>query len=137
MTSTILMALAAAVGIASAGHAQVPAGDPVLGTWTNPQRSLRVRTAPCGAHLCGTIVQATNEALTDARDAGVTGLIGTQLLSDYTKVGPKYWAGRVYVPDMGRTFSSRITELSPSTLKISGCLIGGWICRSQIWSRVE
>ena len=110
--------------------------DMPIGLWENPKATLRVRTAPCGDALCGAIAAATPTAEADARDAGIDKLIGIELLKDYRSIGPDLWAGTVYVPDMGHSFSSRIERLSPDTLKISGCLIGGFLCKSQIWKRV-
>lgn len=119
-------------------HAPVPAPavDPIFGTWANPKHTLAVKTAPCGADLCGAIVAATPTALQDARDAGVTQLIGTELLREYRKTGSDRWSGTVFIPDMGRSFSSHIVQLSPNTLRISGCLFGGFLCKSQDWTRL-
>jgi uncharacterized protein (DUF2147 family) len=136
--------------IAALGFAAVPlnAGMPeaalprsapieqVLGTWTNPKRTLAVRTEMCGVQLCGSIVSATPKAQQDAREAGVDRLIGTQLLRDYRFTGKNQWSGTVYIPDMGRSFSSRIVQLSPRVLRISGCILKGLICRSQDWIRL-
>jgi uncharacterized protein (DUF2147 family) len=133
-----MIALLSALALASA-PAAIPAGatlDPPIGVWENPRGTIRVRTAPCGDALCGAIAAASPAAEADARDAGVANLIGIQLLKDYRRIGPDRWAGTVYVPDMGHSFSSRIVQLAPDTLKISGCLIGGWLCKSQIWKRV-
>ena len=127
-----MIALLSALALVSA----IPTLDTPIGLWQNPAGTIRVRTAPCGDALCGAIAAATPTAEADARDAGVTDLIGIQLLKDYRKIGSDRWAGTVYVPDMGRSFSSRIVQLAPDTLKISGCLIGGWLCKSQIWKRV-
>jgi uncharacterized protein (DUF2147 family) len=115
------------------GAATAP--DPIYGEWVNPKHTLAVRTAPCGDEVCGTIVAATREALQDAKDAGVNQLIGTQLLRGYRKTGEGRWSGTVFVPDMGRSFSSHIVALSPNTLRISGCILGGLICKSQDWTR--
>ena len=125
-----LILAAAAVGV-------TPPPNPALGTWTNPRRTLAVRTAPCGpAKLCGAIIWAAPAAQADARAAAVARLIGTELLQDYRRDGAGVWKGRVYVPDMGRSFSSRIKQANPNELTISGCLIGGLFCRSQTWRRV-
>lgn len=113
-----------------------PPAPTVLGTWSNPKGTLAVRTAACAGGLCGSIVWATAKALDDARKAGVSQLIGTELLQDYRPAGPGSWKGRVYVPDMGHSFSSRIVQNGPNQLTISGCLIGGFLCRSQVWRRV-
>jgi len=110
---------------------------PVVGKWANPMNTLAVETKACAeGRLCGEIVWASDVALSDAKEAGVDKLIGTQLLQDYRPEGHGSWTGRVYVPDMGRTFSSRIKQTSPDTLAISGCLIGGFLCKTQVWHRV-
>jgi uncharacterized protein (DUF2147 family) len=51
-------------------------------------------------------------------------------------VSANEWQGRVFVPDMGRTYYSTIKRLDPNQLIISGCIFGGLICKSQIWHRV-
>jgi uncharacterized protein (DUF2147 family) len=95
-----------------------------------------VRTSDCGGGLCGAIVWANGKALNDARQAGITHLIGTELLQNYRQTARKVWQGRVYVPDMGHSFPSHIVQTGPNQLTISGCLIGNLLCRSQVWRRV-
>lgn len=130
------LAALAALPAASSPEAQNMGEDVVLGTWQNPYRSIAVRTSMCGEQLCGTIVSATQEALQDARDSGVQNLIGTQLLRAYRRDSAVRWTGTVYVPDMGRSFYSHIVVVSPTKLRISGCVLGGWICKSQEWTRL-
>lgn len=134
-----LAAVAALLPVVMAGPsiaAQAPE-LPVIGKWANPKNTLAVETKPCAqGNLCGEIVWASNDALSDAKEAGVDKLIGTQLLQDYRPEGHGSWSGRVYVPDMGRSFSSRIKLTSPDTLAISGCLVGGFLCKTQVWHRV-
>lgn len=112
------------------------AADPVMGSWINPHGTVTVTTGACQDRLCGWVSHANAEALADAADAGVPHLVGTTLLQDYRPKGAGHWAGRVYVPDMGRTFYSTIEQQGPDALKISGCLLGGFLCRSQLWHRV-
>lgn len=128
-----MVAAPLAVPIAAQGAVQ-PAPE-VMGHWINPYGSVVVETAPCGAHLCGRVSWASAEALQDAKESGITGLIGTELLRDYSPSGPGHWRGRVYVPDMGRTFYSTINVEGPDALRISGCILGGLICKSQLWHR--
>lgn len=132
IVAAIVMMTGAVADAAAAGHA-----DAVIGRWANPKGTLAVQTGPCpDGSLCGQIVWASPQAQADARDAGVPGLVGTQLLQGYRPEGRGSWAGRVYVPDMGRSFSSRIRQTSAGTLSISGCLVGGFLCKSQVWHRV-
>ena len=120
---------------ATAADAAPPLASPI-GTWQNPKRTIAVRIEVCGGQLCGHIVGATAQAESDARDAGVNNLIGIELLRDYRESGPGRWSGTVYVPDMGRSFSSHIVELAPNKLRISGCLVAGFLCKSQDWTRM-
>lgn len=104
--------------------------------WLNPHNSVVVRTGPCGSHLCGWIIWADKEARDDARDSGVDKLVGTQLLEDYSYQGKGRWTGTVFVPDMGRSFYSQIERMSTDKMKVKGCILGGLICKSQIWTHI-
>lgn len=106
------------------------------GIWIGPHNNVKVETGDCGGNLCGWIVWAAPDAEQDAREGGVAKLVGTELLQNFRRTGDSKWEGRVFVPDMGRTFYSTITRLDPASLKISGCILGGLICKSQIWHRV-
>ncbi|MDB5672831.1 MAG: hypothetical protein JWO25_3790 [Alphaproteobacteria bacterium] len=105
------------------------------GTWINPHNSVAVRTGRCGDAVCGWIIWVNSEAAADARDSGVANPIGTEVLRDYRPAGDGSWRGTVFVVDMGRTFSSRIVAVGAGKLKISGCLLGTFLCKSQIWRR--
>lgn len=128
--------LAALLLAGSGAPAGTVRSDPIYGTWRNPRGTIDIRTAPCKDGLCGTIVRASPEAVADAKDAGVTTLVGLDLLQDYHRAATGRWAGLVYVPDMGRRFSSHIEQVTPDRLRISGCLWRDWFCKSQLWRRV-
>ena len=116
--------------------AKAPTPSEIIGTWFNPDGTVAVRTGDCAGRLCGWISWASPEALQDARDSGIERLIGIELLQNYRSEAPGRWRGTVFVPDMGHSFKSRITQLSPNNLKISGCLLGGFVCMSQVWHKV-
>jgi len=130
--ATALAALLAAPAMATAQPARSPEG-----LWLNPHGSVAVRTGACGDRICGWVVWASDEAQKDARGSGIDRLIGTELLENYRPYGPARWSGTVFVPDMNRHFASEIDALSPTRLKIKGCIFGGLICKSQVWSRIE
>lgn len=135
ITAGAAVAAGAGAGTGWAGAAQIPPA--AIGRWTNPRHTLAVAMARCAdGTLCGAIVWASPQALAQARDAGVTRLIGTPMLQGYRRVGTDRWMGRLYVPDIQRSFSSQIRQTSPATLTISGCLVSGILCRSQVWHRV-
>jgi len=133
--ASIVTALAAVLATPAVATAQATKSP--KGLWLNPHGSVAVRTDACGDKMCGWIVWASSDAQKDARDSGVDRLVGTMLLEDYRPRGPASWSGTVFVPDMGRHFSSEIDAISPGQLKIKGCVLGGLICKSQVWSRIE
>ncbi|MGN6376928.1 MAG: DUF2147 domain-containing protein [Sphingomonas sp.] len=137
MMRSLCMSLASLLAFAGSVSAAAPppSDAAIYGTWRNPKGTIEVRTAPCQGGLCGEIVRASPKAVDDARKKGVDTLVGLQLLKDYHR-REKDWAGHVYVPDMGRTFSSRIVMIDDRNIRISGCLVGGFLCKSQVWTRV-
>lgn len=109
----------------------------VHGTWINPKRTVTVVTSSCGQLLCGTIVSATPEVQAIAKKAGAPPLVGSKLLRDYRQTGKDKWQGKVFVPDRNASYYSTIKQLNANQLKISGCILGGLLCKSQVWSRVS
>lgn len=124
-------------GNAAEAHAKAAAPTIAEGLWMNPHGTVAVRTGDCRGRLCGWVVWASPQALEDAKQSGVDHLVGTELLEDYKADGAERWSGSVFVPDMGRSFSSTITVPAPGRLRIRGCLIGGIFCKSQVWQRIE
>ncbi len=107
----------------------------ILGIWHNPKNSVAVRTGRCGDKLCGWVIRATEKVKTDVASKGYPPLLGTALLREYRRNGKNRWSGQIYVPDMGRAFGSTVTMIDADTLNVKGCLIGGMLCKSQIWRR--
>jgi len=127
--------LMAAMGVQGAAEAAAAAQQPT-GVWRNPKNSVHIRIQPCGADVCGTVVWANERAREKARRAGTADLIGKQLLQEFHREGPDAWAGRVFVPDMGRTVSGRLQKAGPNSVVASGCLLGRFLCKSQTWTRI-
>lgn len=132
----LVVAMACLACAAPALAAKVPVAQPE-GIWLGPHNNVAVRTGPCGDRLCGWVVWADREAQDDARDGGTVRLIGTELLEDYRADGKGQWRGTVFVPDMGRRFMSQISQLSPAQMRVKGCILGGLLCKSQLWTRIE
>lgn len=112
------------------------AADKSFGIWKNPSGSVHVRAEPCGERMCGVVVWANDKARADARRGGTAQLIGSPLFRDFQLEKPGVWRGRVFVPDIGKTFSGTITVIDDRTLKGEGCLLGRVGCRSQTWTRL-
>lgn len=135
---TALAALAAAAAAPVQVSAQVPDGAEALyGTWRNPKNSVHVDIRPCGAGVCGYVVWASDKAKADARAGGTDQLLGLQLFRDFTPRENGVWRGKVFVPDLGRTFTGAAEPAGPNKLKARGCLFANVLCKSQTWTRVR
>ena len=95
-------------------------------TWLRDSGSSKVRFAPCGDAICGSIVWL-KEANTPAK-------IGQQIFFDMKPDGPGQWKGQAFNPEDGKTYSGKMT-LSGTTLTTAGCVFGGLICKSAVWSK--
>lgn len=113
------------------------AADPAAGTWKTEDGKdggfLHVVIAPCGSALCGTIDKAF-----DGTGAPSTGYehLGKRLIWDMSPQGAAYGGGKIWAPDTGKTYASKM-QLKGAHLQVKGCVAGGAICRGQTWTRVK
>lgn len=114
-----------------------PAADRSFGVWKNPSGSVQVRAEPCGDKMCGTVVWASDKAKADAAKGGTADLIGLQLFRGFVLEKPGVWRGKVFVPDIAKTFSGTVSVVNKDTLKGAGCLLGRFGCKSQLWTRIS
>lgn len=126
------LTLSLAALLLSAGAALA---DPLEGMWRTTQddngNSGLIQVAPCGAYLCGTLVQSFNAA----GESWASPNIGRQIIFDTVNDGGGNYSGQVYSPDRDRTYNSRLV-LSGDTLSVSGCVLG--ICRNGgTWQRAN
>lgn len=113
-----------------------PAPEGIEGVWANPRNSVHIRYESCGkGAICGTVIWASEKAIADAKRGGTDSLIGTQIFRNLYKSGPNSWKGKVYVPDIRKTFSGTVT-IEGDKMIGRGCLVLGVGCKSQTWSRV-
>lgn len=111
--------------------------DPVEGIWqTKPDDNGnygQVEIKPCGDKLCGVLIKAFDSAGAQAPSDN----IGRQIVWDMVANGDgSYGGGQVWAPDRDKTYSSKMA-LSGDMLAVSGCVLGGLICRASEWSRTK
>lgn|SRR5690606_2590915 len=109
--------------------------EPLFGVWANPQDSVHVRIEPCDDRICGIVVWASDKAVADAARGGTPRLVGQGLFRDFISASAGQWRGRVFVPDVGRTFSGTLRLLDDDRLEAKGCLTRRLGCRTQVWTR--
>jgi uncharacterized protein (DUF2147 family) len=127
------MKLTSKASIASLALAFLAAGtttalaDP-SGTWLRSTGESRVRIAPCGENYCGSIVWL--------KDPSGPAKVGQRVFFDMKESGANKWSGKAFNPEDGKTYSGTMT-LSGRSLTTAGCVLGGMICRSVNWSKVN
>lgn len=105
------------------------------GVWQSPGGNTRLRIAPCGKELCGTVAWGSERAKRDAARAGHDNLVGMEIFESFSRTGPNTFEGRVFVPDMNRRFSGRLTMVDQNNIDVRGCLRGNVGCRTDRWTR--
>lgn len=114
-----------------------PAQADNLGVWRNPKDNVRVHIKDCGPSMCGWVVYASRKAEADAKKSGYDTLVGQQLLRDFAPTGNGNMRGKVFVPTLKVTLSGTAEFIDPRTMRAKGCVLGGLLCKSQIWTRVD
>lgn len=127
MAPRILFALAAA-GVALTATPTFAAD--VNGTWLRDTGLSHVRFAPCsGGALCGTIVWIKPGADTK-------GKVGQRVFFDMKPDGADAWKGSAFNPEDDQNYTGKMS-LSGGMLTTQGCAMGGMICKSTTWTRVN
>lgn len=120
-------AVLAVLGAAMSGTAV--RADDVAGTWLRETGASKVKFAPCGGAVCGTLVWLKPGVETPAK-------LGQKIFFDMKPTGPDAWAGSAFNPEDGKTYTGKMS-LSGGTLTTQGCAMGGLICKSAIWTRAN
>jgi len=130
--ATVFMFAVLAAGSAAAQDAK--------GTWLSESGETRIRIAPCGAELCGTVVwQKVPGKDVNNPDAAKRGrdIVGLRMIYGMKASGGSEWTGQLYNFQDGKVYTGKMTLAGPSSLSLSGCVLGGLICRAQTWTRVN
>jgi uncharacterized protein (DUF2147 family) len=119
----------------------------VPGEFLTQSGGAKVHVAPCGAEVCGTVTwlktpndPATGKPQLDAKnpDAALRSrpALGLQLISGMKPAGAGKWTGgKIYDPQSGKTYDSKLTLNPDGTLKVEGCV--SIICQAQTWTPVS
>ena len=118
--------------------------DSAIGTWKTETKNGVVEIQRCGTSICGRLVTSdllrTNPDLRDARNSDAKlrtrPLKGLLLLSGFKADDGAWTGGTIYNADDGKTYKATVTPLSPTQLKVRGCVFVP-LCKTQTWTRVR
>jgi uncharacterized protein (DUF2147 family) len=141
----------ASLAIIALGAFDANAAQPadVVGVWLSPKANMRVRIGPCGPALCGNIIwlkvssnPQTGEPLTDRNNPDPANrnrpLLGLEMASGL-KPGRAAgeWTGQVYSLGDGKTYDASFSMDGPNGLKVEVHKLGGLLCNTLTWTRVN
>lgn len=114
IVNRIFVAMGAIAILAGAANAA-----DIQGTWLRPKTGRHVQSYGCGGGLGLKVVETGQVIMCGAKSKG----------------GGKY-AGTLTSTEDGNQYSGTVT-MGGSKLHLSGCVLGGLICKSETWSRVK
>ncbi len=118
---------------ASPGWAAEPTGD-----WMVENGLGQVRIENCSGSLWGVVSwEKVAGRDTENPDPALRGrpMLGVPILLEM-KPNRDRWEGHVYNAENGKTYTANIKLTAPNTLRIEGCILGGFFCGGQDWTRV-
>jgi uncharacterized protein (DUF2147 family) len=128
----VLVSMFIASGSAIAAE---PAGD-----WRVADGSAVIRIENCGGALWG-IVAWERSPGRDTRnpDPALRGrpTLGIPILIDMRQRTPGRWEGEIYNPQNGSFYSANLQLAGDNTLRMEGCVLGGFFCGGQQWTRAQ
>ncbi|MBM3609543.1 MAG: DUF2147 domain-containing protein [Alphaproteobacteria bacterium] len=109
----------------AAGSAVPAHADLTGGVWHRGDGNARVRISSCGQAFCAVNVWIKNPGNEKA---------GDRLIMNVKQTAPGRFSGTSFDPQRNLRFSTQI-RLNGNSMTTSGCILGGFICRSQQWTR--
>lgn len=120
MRRTTKYILATATLVCFAGSAQ--AADP-FGTWIRPSTGSQISFYDCGGKLCAKVIGVKDQTKKD--------MVGKVIMTGAAKSGDNAWKGDLLNLEDGKTYSGVVTLVSPASLNLKGCALGGLICKDE------
>ncbi len=130
--------LAALCAFAAPSFAQDAAK--VAGTWQSQSGITRVKVAPCGGGLCAHVVwqQSPSKDVHNPDPAKrERPIVGLQLVSNMKPVGPGEWTGAIYNYEDGKTYQGKVKDVNAVAIEIGGGVMGGMVCQSKTWRKID
>jgi uncharacterized protein (DUF2147 family) len=130
--------MAGAATLLFAGAAAAAEAGPLAGVWLTENGDSKIRISTCGKAYCGTIVWAKTSG-TDENNPDPSlrkrSIVGLPLTKDMRPAGDRGYAGSIYNPENGKTYSVTMQVKGTSKLEVEGCVMG-FLCGGESWSRL-
>jgi uncharacterized protein (DUF2147 family) len=150
---TKISIFAALICLALASSCYAAGADDILGVWNNEEKDARIEMFKCGDKYCGKIIWLKEPNYPAGSTEGTPGtprldnhnpdpaqrtrpIFGLQIVKDFVFAGDSLWkGGTVYDPKVGKTYSGKMTLVSPDVLKLRGFIGISLLGRNTTWTR--
>ena len=129
MNRSIITALAFCLAVSATSAL---AAEP-LGTWLSESGDTKVKIAPGGGSFVGTVIWAKGG---DAASDCMGNPVGMKMIYDVKPSG-KGFRGKLKNYKDCRTYTGKLELLSADKLRMAGCVLGGLICKKQVWTKSD
>ena len=122
------------LSVASLFYTGSAMADPALGLWkteVDDGAYAHVEISPCGANVCGTIVQTFN----DSGEYNSPNK-GKQIVRAMSPKGEGTYEGKVWRPANDKIYFGKM-QVGGKKLTLKGCVAGGLLCASQKWTKIN
>ncbi len=112
----------------------------IAGNWLAESGDAYIQMKDCGDGTpCGYLMLIGEDAQANAiddqnPDATLAGrkMHGIKMVWGFKAKGDNWKGGKIYDPNSGKTYKSKMERLSDTELKVSGCV--GPFCQGQVWT---
>jgi uncharacterized protein (DUF2147 family) len=131
------------------------AANDIVGVWYNQEKDAKIQIDKCGDKYCGKIVWIKEPNYPQGSKEGTPGTpkldnnnpdpalrsrprLGLEIMQDFQYAGDNLWKdGKVYDPKNGKTYSGKITMVSPTELDLRGFVGVSLFGRTAKWSKAQ
>ena len=130
-------------------------GDDIVGVWLDSGKDAKIQIFKCGQKYCVKVVWMIEPVYPPNSSYGPPGhikvdrsnpdpaqrstpILGLQMMRDFEYDGAGFWKnGVVYDPDNGKTYSARMSMVSPKVLNLRGYIGISLFGRTEVWTRAD
>jgi len=131
----------ALIGLIGAALVATPvAAGELDGVWFTQSGDTKVKLYQCGSNYCGKIVwlkKPQKDAKNEDKSKRSRNVVGIKMINNAKPQGGGEYKGKLYNYDDGKTYTGVLKKSGANRLKLSGCVWGGLICKSQTWKRAN
>jgi uncharacterized protein (DUF2147 family) len=110
------------------------------GDWLVENGAAQIHIENCDGSLWGVVSWEKTPGGFDAHNPDPAlrnrPILGMPTLLDLKPGRGDRWEGKVYNAENGKTYEVNIKLKNPDMLRIEGCVLGGFLCGGQEWTRV-